>query len=327
MTVSKVMRDYPDIALKTKERIRAIANQLGYVPDAAARSLRTRSTHTIGVVVPNINQTYFPRVFVGIEQVAKARGYKLFLAHSNEDPAQETAEIRELLSRKVDGLIIVPANRIDGTYEIFSLIESRGVPTVILDRYPSQLENFLHVVSDDHQGGYLATKHLIGLGHRDIALLTGPPGCPCTQERTEGYRRALQEAGIPFRDELVFTAGHEMADGQRAAAELSHERTRCTALFAHNDLVAIGAAEFFLEQKWTVPADMSIIGYGDMQPASLYRVPLTTVRQPQSGLGQLAIQILFEKIAGRPTESRRMPVEVVARNSTDVPKSPSSAKK
>jgi LacI family transcriptional regulator len=327
MTVSKVMRDYPDIAPKTKERIRSIANQLGYVPDAAARSLRTRSTHTIGVVLPNINQTYFPRVFVGIEQVAKARGYKLFLAHTNEDPKQETTEIRELLSRKVDGLLIAPANRLEANYEIFSLIESRNVPTVILDRHPPQLPNFLHVVTDDRQGGYLATKHLIDLGHREIALLSGPVGSPCTVERTDGYRRALQEAGIPFRDELVFAAGVEIADGQKAASELVNERTKCTALFTYNDLVAIGAAEFFLQQKWTIPDDVSIVGYGDMQVAQLYRVPLTTVRQPQSGLGQVAIQMLFEKMAGRPTESRRLPVEIIARATTAIPKSTSALKR
>ncbi|MSR65717.1 MAG: LacI family transcriptional regulator [Verrucomicrobiae bacterium] len=326
MTVSKVMRDYPDIAPKTKERIRAIANQLGYVPDAAARSLRTRSTHTIGVVVPNINQAYFPRVFVGIEQVAKARGYKLFLAHSNDDPEQETAEIRELLSRKVDGLIIAPANRLDGNFEVFTLIESRNVPLVIMDRHPSQLGNLLHVVSDDRQGGYLAAKHLISLGHRAIAILTGPASCPSTQERTEGYRRALQEAGIAHRDELVFTAGHDVADGQKAAAELTNERTKCTAIFAHNDMVAIGAAEFFLQQKWSIPDDISIMGYGDVQSAQYYRVPLTTIRQPQSGMGQLAIQVLFEKMAGRPTESRRMPVEVVTRSSTSFPKATASKK-
>jgi len=326
MTVSKVMRDYPDIAPKTKERIRSIANHLGYVPDAAARSLRTRSTRTIGVVLPNISQTYFPRVFVGIEQVAKARGYKLLLSHSNDDPHQEAAEVRELLSRKVDGLIIVPANRLDASYDMFTMLESRNVPTVIVDRQPQPLANFLRVVPDDRQGGYLATKHLIDLGHRDIALLAGPSGSPSTQERTEGYRRALQESGIAFRDDLVFSAGSEISDGQKAASELVNERTRCTAIFAHNDLVAIGAAEFFLQQKWRVPEDVSIIGYGDLHGAALYRVPLTTVRQPQSGLGQLAVQVLFERMAGRPAESRRMPVEVIVRSSTGLPKDKSSRK-
>jgi LacI family transcriptional regulator len=327
MTVSKVMRDYPDIAPKTKERIRAIANELGYVPDGAARSLRTRSTQTIGVVLPSISHVYYPRVFVGIEQVARARGYRLLLSHTNDDANQEMAEIKEMLSRKVDGLLIVPASRFDSSYEIYSLIESRRVPTVIMDRHPAQLGNFLRVVSDDRQGGYLAAKHLIDMGHRDIALLSGPAGCTSTQERTEGFKRALQESGIAYRDELVFSAGTDVADGQKAASELVNERARCTAILAHNDLVAIGAAEFFFAQKWRVPEDISIVGYGDVQVASLYRVPLTTVRQPQSALGQIAIQLLLEKMAGRPTESRRMPVEVIVRASTAGPKAALSSRK
>lgn len=319
MTVSKVMRDYPDIAPGTKERIRAIAQQLGYVPDGAARSMRTRSTQTIGVVIPSISQGCFPRVFVGIEQVAKARGYRLFLAHSNEDPAQEQAEIRELLTRKVDGLIIAPALRFDTPPEAYALIESRRVPLVILDRLPSLLAGALHVVPDDRQGGYLATRHLIDLGHRDIALFSGPTGCPCSLERKEGYRRALQESGIPFRDELVFAAGTEVADGQKAAAELVNENVRPTAIVAHNDHVAVGAAEFFLAQKWRIPEDISLVGYGDLPLAALYRVPLTTIRQPQSAMGQLAIQLLLEKMAGRPAESRRLPVELIVRASTAFP--------
>lgn len=320
MTVSKVMRDYPDIAPKTKERIRAIANQLGYVPDAAARSLRTRSTHTIGIVLPDISLGYYPRLFVGIEQVAKARGYKILLSHSSDDARMEAGEIRELLSRKVDGLIVVPANRIDANFETFALVESRRVPVVVLDRFPPQLNGFLYVVSDDRMGGYLATKHLIDLGHRDIALFTGPTGNPSTQDKTEGHRRALQEAGIAYRDELVFAAGTELADGEKAASELVNEHARCTGIVTHHDLVAIGAAEFFHKQKWRVPEDISIIGYGDTQSAALYRVPLTTIRQPQSGMGQIAIQMLMERIGGRPTESRRMPVELIVRESSDVPK-------
>jgi LacI family transcriptional regulator len=177
------------------------------------------------------------------------------------------------------------------------------------------------VETDDLGGSYQMTRHLLELGHKKIAFLCGPPGAPWAQERLQGYRRALREQQIEPDDRLIFTAGATMEDGAKAALQMLHESASMTALQAANDLVAMGAANVFLNQGIKIPNQLSVVGFGNILMSEHFRVPLTTVRQPKFRLGVAAMDIMQKLLRGEPSESKRLTTALIVRASTSAPKS------
>ncbi len=321
MTVSKVIRDAPDISAATKARVRALAQEMGYVPDSVARGLRTRATRLLGLIIPAITNPVFARMVLAIEEQAHAAGYDLLLAHTLNVAEREELVIRRLLSRRVEGLLIFPVYRLEPAAPIYHELKRSGVPTVILGPGSAFCSQFIHVQADDTAGSATATRHLLELGHRRIAFFAGPRASPWAQERFDGYRRALREGGLELDDHLVFQAGGTLEEGTRAALQLLQEGPDATAVQAVNDMVAIGAANVFLNQGLRIPADLSIVGFGNVLTSAHFRVPLTTVRQPKYRMGAAAVEALFRLIRGEPAESQRLSVELLVRASTGVPPS------
>jgi LacI family transcriptional regulator len=316
MTVSKVLRDAPDISAATKVRVRAIAEQLGYVPDSAAQGLRTRSSRLLGLIVSSAANPIFSRAILAIEERAHELGYDLILAHSLNDPSREEKVIRRLLSRRVDGLIVSPVYRLAPTASIYKELAHLAVPVVLLGHAASFCSNFLAVETDDTHGSSEVTKHLLELGHRRIAFFAGPSPAPWAQERLEGYKRALREANIEVEDNLIFQAGTAIEDGERAALQLLNEGAAATAIQACNDLVAIGAISVLLKQGLRVPEDVSIAGFGNILLSQHCAIPLTTVAQPKFRLGVAAMEIMQKLLKSESAESRRLKGDLVVRNST-----------
>jgi LacI family transcriptional regulator len=207
MTVSKVMRDAADISAATKARIRHLADQMGYMPDSVAQGLRTRTTRLFGLVISAATNPVYARVVMAIEEHAHEMGYDLITAHSLNIPEREESVVKRLLSRRIDGLFIVPVYRLDPTAAIYEELFRRALPTVLLGHRAPFCQRFPNVETDDVNASYALTKHLIELGHRRIAFFTGPPVSPAAQERLEGYRKALRDAQIELDDKLVFNAG------------------------------------------------------------------------------------------------------------------------
>jgi LacI family transcriptional regulator len=197
----------------------------------------------------------------------------------------------------------------------------RQTPTVILGQRAPFCSQFHNVETDDLGGSYQMTRHLLELGHKKIAFLCGPPGAPWAQERLQGYRRALREQQIEPDDRLIFTAGATMEDGAKAALQMLHESASMTALQAANDLVAMGAANVFLNQGIKIPNQLSVVGFGNILMSEHFRVPLTTVRQPKFRLGVAAMDIMQKLLRGEPSESKRLTTALIVRASTSAPKS------
>lgn len=320
MTVSKALRDEPDVAAKTRERLRALAASMGYVPNAMAQSLRTRSTRLLGLVIPGTVNPIYARVLMAIEDRAAELGYDVLLAHSLDKPEREEAHLRGFLGRGAEGLLIVPVYRMgQAVSPLYRDLAARRVPCVLLGHPAPHCAGLPSVAADDVAGAELVTRHLLQLGHRRIACLTGPIAAPWAQERYEGYRRALRTAGIEVAERLVFHAGATIEEGFQAGLELLREDTGATALVAVNDMVAIGAANALLGQGVKIPEEMSVAGFGNILTAEHFRVPLTTVREPKFRLGLAAMEMLEQLIAGDPVESRRLRGELVERESTAVP--------
>jgi LacI family transcriptional regulator len=319
MTVSKVLRDAPDISEATKARIKLIARQMGYVPDSNAQSLRTRTSKFLGVIISSITNPIFARVLLAIEERAHELGYEIILAQTLNREEREELCIRRLLSRRVDGLFISPVYRLRPDAPIYQVLQQRGVPVVILGHGAPFCRQFVSVETDDILASYSMTQHLLGLGHKKIAFFGGPQSAPWSQERFEGYRRALREADLAVQDEFIFQAGSNIEDGEKAALQFVNESTKATAIQAANDLIAIGCAKTFLDQGTKIPGDLSVTGFGNILTAEHFRVPLTTIRQPKYRLGIAAVESMLKLLHGERPAPKRLAAELIIRDSTGAP--------
>ena len=319
MTVSKVMRDKADISAKTKVRVRQLAKQMGYTPDSVAQGLRYKRSKLFGLVIPAATNPIYARIVMAIEEQAHEAGFDLLVGHSLNIPEREEMVVHRLLSRRIDGLFLAPVYRMEPAAPIYEELLRRNIPTVLLGHRAPFCEKFVNVETDDVSASYMATKHLIGLGHRRIAFFTGPPVAPSSQERLDGYRRALREENIQWDDRLIFTAGSTIEEGEKAALQLLDERPSATAVQAVNDLVAIGAGTVFLKQGLKIPGDLSLVGFGNVLVSEHFRVPLTTVRQPKLRLGAAAMDQMVKLLRNERPTTQRLPAEIVVRDSTGKP--------
>lgn len=319
MTVSKALRDAHDVSPATKTRIKLTALEMGYVPDSTAQGLRTRTTKTFGLLISSTTNPIFARIVFAIEERAHELGYDVLLAHTQNLAEREETCIRRLLSRRVDGLFVSPVYRMEPQARIYQELIARRTPVVLLGSPAPFCEPFVSVQIEELNGSYQVTQYLLTLGHRRIAYLTGPAMAPWARERFEGYRRALREAGLDVDDRLVFQAGGTIEDGTKAALQMASEKCDATAVQAANDLVAVGCATTLLRQGLRIPQDISLAGFGNVLLAEHFRVPLTTVRQPKFRLGTAAVDLMRQLLLNQRVESKRLPAELIVRESTAPP--------
>ena len=318
-TVSKVLNNREDIGHATRARVLAKVAELGYQPNAVARSLTLRRTHTLGVVIPDLMHSFFVEIVAGLEAAASARGYGLLLCSSNEDPAKERQELDMLRQRQVDGIVLGSANA-SGNTDLLDRLTSLGIALVMIDRDDHPDVRCDRVVTDDHEVGRLATAHLIQQDRRAIAHITGTQVVHA-KRRAEGYRAALKAAGMKARTDWVVRGGFKEADGYRGMKKLLTMKPRVDAVFAANDPSAIGAMKAVWDAGLRVPEDVAIVGAGDIALGDLLRVPLTTIAWSREEQGRTAAELLLERIDADPdaaVRSRRVviPPHLVVRRSS-----------
>jgi DNA-binding LacI/PurR family transcriptional regulator len=316
-TVSRALRNSPLVNRETTEKIQRIALDAGYRTSAAARSLVTRRSDTIGVVVTNIADPFIAGVVSGIEETADRHGLSVFLANSNAEPEREVRVARKFEERRVDG-IIVTASRVGAQY--VPLLTHMQVPIVMLNnQHPSQ---FAHsVMIANVQASLDATRHLIGLGHRRIAYLGDRHGYQSDAERHAGYRRALEEVGLPFEPRLVVHGDGKPEGAEAGIAELLALKLPPTAIFCYNDMTALGAMRQLRDRGLRIPEDISIVGFDDLYISQYMNPPLTTVRQPMRLMGRMAMETLLQIFAGAESgHDIKVPGELIVRHTTAAPK-------
>ena len=320
MTVSKALRDAPDVSAATKTHIKSVAQQMGYVPDSSAQGLRTKTTRLFGLLIPSTTNPVYARMVMAIEERAHELGYDILFAHSLNQPEREELCLRRFLSRRVDGLFISPVYRFEAEARIYQEIVASKTPVVLLGPPAAFCKSFASVEIEELIASYNATQHLLKLGHKRIAYFSGPMAAPWAHERFEGYRRALREAGLDVDDKLVFQSGSTIDDGTNAALQMLNEGCDATAVQAVSDLVAIGCANALLSQGLKIPEDISLVGFGNVLAAEYFRVPLTTIRQPKFRLGIAAMETMMSLIRNEKVQPRRLPAELIERKSTAVPR-------
>jgi len=315
-TVSHVLNETRYVSPELTERVRAAATSLGYTPNRTARSLRIRRTHTIGLIVPDVNG-FFAQLARVIENEGFAAGYTTIFGNSDGHPERERAYLETLISQQVDGLILASTLHDAGSLE--EIIRSSGTPVVVVDR-ELDVPGVDMVLADNVGGGHAAASHLVGLGHRRVGCLTGShDGRLPDAGRLAGYRRALEEAGIDVEARWVASGDYDYLGGRQALAGLLEADPELTAVFAMNDQMAFGALAELAARGIRVPAEFSVCGFDDVFPAEIVSPPLTTVRQPLGELGSAAVELLRARIQGdAPDEPvrRQFPTTLVVREST-----------
>lgn len=315
-TVSRALQNSPLVNARTAEIIRQIAHESGYRASAVARGLVTKRTLTIGLVVTTIADPFASEVACGIEQAASDLGYSVFLADSNADPNREQQIVQSFAERRVDG-IVVTSSRVGALY--LPLLSEMGVPIVLVNnQHPGA---FVHsVMIGNVAGSRAAANHLIGLGHRRIAYMGDQFGYQSDAERLEGYRQALDEAGIPFHHELVVRGNGKPEEAVRAMETLLALPERPTAVCCYNDMSAVGAMRAIHLAGLRVPEDISVVGFDDLFLSSYTQPRLTTVRQPMRRMGLLAMESLFRLMSGEDSAIRvTVDAELIVRESTAPP--------
>ncbi|MNS17481.1 Ribose operon repressor [compost metagenome] len=312
-TVSHVVNKTRPVSEEVRIKVEAAIQTLDYVPSAVARSLKAKTTATIGLLVPNSLNPYFAELARGIEDYCERNGYCVILCNSDDNPDKQRSYLRVLLEKRIDGLIVASAG---GDSGLAQGLKGVRTPMVIVDRGLDGVDADL--VRIDHEyGAYLATRHLLELGHRDIATISGPENTSVAQMRLAGYRRALKEAGVEVSPERMLESDFTSTGGYSAAAILL-ESNPPSAIFAANDMIGIGVLRAAAERNIRVPSELSVIGFDDIQMSRYVYPSLTTVGQSILQLGEMAAEVLLRRIAtpGLATDQRIVTPSIVIREST-----------
>lgn len=310
-TVSRALGDSPLVREETRERIQALAREMGYSPDLQARALVLGRTRTLGVVVTSIADPFVAAVVQGIEDAAHDAGYSVILSSSNAEPRREIEAVELLRAKRVD-LVIVLSSRLGALY--LQHLERIGAPVVLINNHSEDRGPYtLAVTVDNRHGGYLATAHLLGLGHRRIAYIGGLAHHSDDRERLAGYREALAEYGVEADAHLVVAGDGDTGGGQRAFAALWALSPRPSAAFCYNDRTAIGLIHAARGAKLRLPDDLAIVGFDDIPFASFIEPALTTIAQPMRTLGQRAVEMGLTILNERGREEAPPAANVVLR--------------
>jgi DNA-binding LacI/PurR family transcriptional regulator len=290
-TVSRALRDSPRVNSETKRRIQQLADEMGYTPDAQARSLVIGRTQTIGLVVTTMTDPFIGSMVQTIETAAFEQGYTVILTSSNDMPEREIEAVQMLQSRRVDG-VIVTSSRVGSLYQ--EHLDRLRVPVVLINSLVHHARGYTYSIGvDNHHGGYLATDHLLQGGHRCVAYVSAPADRSDNAERQRGYRDALVEAGIEPDPSLIVQGTGRAGGGQRALPRLLSLDPIPTAVFCYNDVTAIGLITAAREAGLSIPQDLAIVGFDDIAFAQFVHPDLTTIAQPVHRLGRGAVEMVF----------------------------------
>lgn len=302
-TVSRVVGGYGYASQEARRKVLRAVEELGYRPDAVARSMVTRRTRTLGLVVTDIENPFFARAARGVTDVAREQGYTVLLANTDEDVEKEGQVLQVLQEKRVEGLILVPVSSHHSEH-IFRLQQHR-LPVVLLDRWVRGVA--VDVVMVDNTGGaYQAVAHLIKLGHWRIGMVSDSLDIASNFERLEGYRRALADHGFPIDESLILVGRYTQEDAYAKTAELLARPERVSALFTTNNFMTIGAFKAIKDARLRIPDDIAVVGFDDMDWTTLGDPQLTTVAQPVYELGRTAAELLMQRIGGWREEVREI---------------------
>ncbi len=317
-TVSRALKDHPDISPKTKEKVKKLAEQLQYRPNAIALSLKHSKSFTIGLIIPEIIHHFFSSIISGVSDVAYASGYKVMITQSNESYEREVADAQALLASRVDG-VLISVSKETTNYEHLKNLEKNGIPMVFFDRAVESISTD-KIVVDDVNGAFQAVTHLIEQGCKNIMHLAAPAHLLISKNRLEGYKRALNKANIPFNENLIVQCDTYNGSIGRIENLIKTKEIEFDGVFAVNDATAIGAMRGIKNAGLKVPDDVKVVGFTNGLISLMTEPQLSTIEQHGFEMGQIAARILLNRIDNQDEfyipETRVLKTELVIRESS-----------
>jgi LacI family transcriptional regulator len=292
-TVSNVLNRPEIVAEETRERVQAVITEIGFVPNGSARQLRVGRSPHIGLVVLDVANPFFTEVARGVEDLANKEGYVVILCNSDDSLERESHYLKVLEEQRTQGILITPVQN-DASY--LHRFRQRGIAVVLLDR-PSRIKDLCSVAVDDVRGGEIAAAHLLEQGHQRIAFVHGPLSIRQCADRKRGVLRAVKAAGLDPQSTIldITTAAQSAWEGEQSVEQLLGSNLKPTAVFCANDLLALGLMRALIRRGLSIPGDMAMVGYDDVEFASVLSTPLTSIRQPKYELGRAAAELLLDE--------------------------------
>jgi LacI family transcriptional regulator len=317
-TVSRALNNKYGVKPDTRKKIISVARLRGYSPNAIARGLVKKQTHSIGLIIPDISNPFFPEVASGVEDGAKEKGYSVFLCNTNYESEREAHYLKLLVEKRVDGIILASG------FQALSQIKPVPMPSPPVVSLCSRFENINNsfVMIDNERGGFLATKHLIEQGYQDIGFIGTQGDGFSESQRFKGYRQALDKFNLSFDKRLVFSGNLKRETGYKTIKRIISDHRYPRALFVENDLMALGVIQGIKELGLCVPDDIAVVGFDDITFASFPEIGLTTVRQPKYKMGKLAADILLDNAISRENKEPKkfiLEPELIVRTSSCKP--------
>ena len=315
-TVSRALNDKPDINEETKRKILEVAEELEYHPNRLARGLRRQKSGVIGVVVADIANPYFSTLVKGLEEAATEKDYSIILQDTDENYENEVGAIDTMIEERVDGVILAPVQTETGTIK---KLQDHNVPFVLVARRFRNLETD-YVISDEVNGAFQATKYLLEKGHEKIAFINGPAHNSSAIDRLKGFREAFSAKGLEPDEEIITHGAVSTEDGSSYFETLIDRDVEFTAVFTFSDYVALGVLNAARARNITIPKDLEVVGYDDIEFTSCLSIPLSSVQVPKREMGQKALEILVNKISGKTDSGEaknfnvKLPTKFVIRN-------------
>lgn len=317
ITVSRVFNNPERVSPPTRARVEAAVEELGYIPNQIARSLRSNRTNTLALVLTDITNPFWTSVARSVEDAASGQGFNVILCNTDESEEKQEKYLSVLLRKRVDGFLFVPARSEPSAVES---IQRQRVPVVVMDRrVPGAAVDVVR--SDSEEGAYALTRHLIGQGHRRIAIVCGPLGVSTAQERLDGYRRALHEAGLAVDERWIVEGAYTVASGYAVTTQLLAGDLLPTALLGGNNFIALGAMRAIREAGLGIPEDISVVCIDDIPDWLVGEPFLTVAAQSPYHLGRQATELLLRQIREpdqHPAQEILLPTELIVRRSTAV---------
>ncbi|HBE78374.1 MAG TPA: LacI family transcriptional regulator [Firmicutes bacterium] len=291
-TVSRVINGTGRVSEETRDKVKAIIAELGYQPNQIARTLTTKKSKLIGLIIADITNPFYPALARGVQDVCHSAGYDLLLCNTDEKASQVHRYVFNLCQKQVDGIILQVFAPKD--LETIEVIKSAGIEVVIISYINDT--SLTAIYSNEMEGAYQATRHLIDIGHQRVAFLNGPKKSSISVNRLKGYKKALNEVGIKVDEQYILYADFNQAGGEQMAQDILKINPPPTAIFAANDLIALGVVQYFEKCNIRIPNDIALVGFDDIELAHLIRPKLTTIANPKYELGQTAAQQLISRI-------------------------------
>jgi LacI family transcriptional regulator len=315
VTVSRALNNKPDINKETKNRILQIARELNYTPDGLAKSLVTKKTNSIGIVIPNTRDPFYAEVIDGISAESRSRGYSIVLCNSHDSSDEELSLIRLLREKRVDGMLIYPLQE-DNRY--IEELRNSPIPFVFLNRHTDALDCD-YVMNNNFHGSFLAVNHLVEKGYKKITYICAKPAASSGKERIAGCREAIRRNNLPMKNLSIEICEETIESCYNLVRMLLSQDRDISALFVWDDRLAVGARRAILEFGKEIPKDIALVGYDDIEISEYLFPPLTTIRQPSYQIGHTAAKILVDKIEFKSNHKVRKKIlkpELIIRETT-----------